>query len=77
MDRNEVFEKLKGILADKLTVEESIIEPTSNIIEDLEADSLDIVDMLMEIESEFGVTIPDDKIEDLKTVNDVIDYIVV
>ncbi len=76
MDRNEVFEKLKGILADKLTVEESIIEPTSNIIEDLEADSLDIVDMLMEIESEFGVTIPDDKIEDLKTVNDVIDYIV-
>ena len=76
MDRNEVFEKLKGILADKLTVEESIIEPTSNIIEDLEADSLDIVDMLMDIESEFGVTIPDDKIEDLKTVNDVIDYIV-
>lgn len=76
MDRNEVFEKLKGILADKLTVEESIIEPTSNIIEDLEADSLDIVDMLMEIESEFGVTIPDDKIEDLKTVSDVIDYIV-
>ena len=63
------------ILANQFDVEEDTITPETNILEDLGVDSLDIVDMLMSLEDEFDVEIPDEKIETLRTVADVVAYI--
>ena len=70
-----VLEKVKMILANQFDVEEDTITPETNILEDLSVDSLDIVDMLMSLEDEFDVEIPDEKIETLRTVADVVAYI--
>lgn len=70
-----VLEKVKMILANQFDVEEDTITPETNILEDLGVDSLDIVDMLMSLEDEFDVEIPDEKIETLRTVADVVAYI--
>ncbi len=70
-----VLEKVKMILSGQFDVEESAITPETNIQEDLGADSLDVVDMLMSLEDEFDVEIPDEKIETLRTVADVVAYI--
>lgn len=70
-----VFEKVKGILVDQLDVEESNITMDSNIIEDLGADSLDIVDLVMTLEDEFDTEIPDEEIENIKTVGDIVRFV--
>ena len=70
-----VLEKVKMILANQFDVEEDTITPETNIQEDLGADSLDVVDMLMSLEDEFDVEIPDEKIETTRTVSDVVTYI--
>ncbi len=70
-----VLEKVKMILANQFDVEEDTITPETNIQEDLGADSLDVVDMLMSLEDEFDVEIPDEKIETMRTVADVVSYI--
>ncbi len=70
-----VLEKVKNILANQFDVEEESITPETNIQEDLGADSLDVVDMLMSLEDEFDVEIPDEKIETMRTVADVVAYI--
>lgn len=70
-----VFEKLKSILVNQLDLEEDVVTPDALIVEDLGADSLDIVDLIMSLEEEFDVEIPDDQIENLKTVGDVAKYI--
>ena len=70
-----VFEKIKAILAEQFDVEEDKITPETNIAEDLGADSLDVVDLLMTLEDEYGVTIPDDQIDQVKTVKQVADLI--
>ena len=70
-----VLEKVKMILANQFDVEEDTITPETNIQEDLGADSLDVVDMLMSLEEEFDVEIPDEKIETMRTVSDVVTYI--
>ena len=70
-----VFEKIRSILCDQLDVEEQDITMDSNIAEDLGADSLDVVDLIMSIEDEFEVEVPDDQIENIKTVGDVVYYI--
>lgn len=70
-----VLEKVKNILASQFDVEEESITPETNIQEDLGADSLDVVDMLMSLEDEFDVEIPDEKIETMRTVADVVAYI--
>ncbi len=70
-----VLEKIKMILANQFDVEEDTITPETNIQEDLGADSLDVVDMLMSLEDEFDVEIPDEKIETMRTVADVVAYI--
>jgi len=69
------FEKIKEIIIDKLGVEESKIKNESRFIEDLNADSLDTVELIMEFEEEFNIEIPDDDAENLKTVGEAIDYI--
>ena len=70
-----VFEKIRQILCDQLDVEEDDVTMESNIAEDLGADSLDVVDLVMSIEDEFEIEVPDDQVENIKTVADVVSYI--
>ena len=70
-----VFEKMKQILADQLDADIDSITLETDIQDDLGADSLDVVEMLMSIEDEFDIEIPDEQIENLKTVGQVVDYI--
>ena len=70
-----VFETIKTILSEQLEVNPDIITMDTNIADELGADSLDVVELLMSIEDEFDVEIPDEKIEGLKTVGSVVDYI--
>ena len=70
-----VFEEVKGILADQLDVEEEKVTMEASITEDLGADSLDVVDLVMSLEEEFDVEIPDDQVENIKTVGDIVKYI--
>jgi len=70
-----VFEKVKAILSAQFDVEEDSIKAETNIADDLGADSLDVVDMLMSLEDEFNVEIPDDQIDHIQTVGEVVAYI--
>ena len=70
-----VLEKVKAILAEQFDVEEDKVTADTDLQEDLGADSLDVVDLLMSIEDEFGVEVPDDEIENIKTVGSFVSYI--
>lgn len=70
-----IFEKVRSIIVDQLDVDEEKVTMTANIQEDLGADSLDIVDLVMSFEEEFDMEIPDDQVENIKTVSDVVKYI--
>lgn len=70
-----VFEKVKSIVADQLDVEEEKVTAEASITEDLGADSLDVVDLVMSIEDEFEIEIPDEAVEGIKTVGDIVSYI--
>lgn len=70
-----VFEKIRKIISEQLEVDESIITLDSSITADLGADSLDLVDLTMSIEDEFGVEISDDVLDKIKTVGDMVKYI--
>lgn len=70
-----IFEKIRTILSEQLDIDEDDITMDSAIAEDLGADSLDVVDMIMAIEDEFEVEITDDDIENIKTVGDVVNFI--
>ncbi len=70
-----VFDKIKDILAVQLDTDANDMTMDTRIVEDLGADSLDVVEMLMAAYDEFGVEVPDDKIESLKTIGDVVEYI--
>ena len=70
-----IFEKVKSIIVDQLDVDEDKVTPNANIQDDLGADSLDIVDLVMSFEDEFDLEIPDDQVENIKTVGDVVKYI--
>jgi len=72
---SEITERVKSIIADKLSVEESEVTNDASFTNDLGADSLDTVELIMEFEKEFGVTIPDDQAEKISTVGDAIAYI--
>jgi acyl carrier protein len=71
----DVFSKVKEIIVDQLGVEEDEVLPEAHFIEDLGADSLDIVELVMALEEEFGLEIPDEDAEKIATVNDAVDYI--
>jgi acyl carrier protein len=75
MSTSAIENKVKGIIADQLGVGEDEIKPESSFIEDLGADSLDIVELVMAMEEEFEVEIPDEEAENIKTVGDAINYI--
>lgn len=70
-----IFDNVVRILAEQLDADADKITPETRIAEDLNADSLDIVELLMAVEEEFDVQIPDEEIENLKTVGAVVDYI--
>ena len=69
-----MFEKIAAMIADQLGIDASTIQPESRLIEDLKADSLDVVAMVMEMETEFGIEIPDEDLTKLKTVADAMRY---
>lgn len=71
-----VFEKIVDILAEQLDVEnKNNITMDSELVDDLGADSLDSIDIVMSVEDEFGIEVPDEVIENIKTVADIVDYI--
>ncbi|MBQ5347765.1 MAG: acyl carrier protein [Ruminococcus sp.] len=70
-----VLEKVKAILAEQFDVEEDKITEATDLQDDLGADSLDVVDLLMSIEDEFEIEVPDDEIENIKTVGALVNYI--
>ena len=72
---SEIASRVKAIIVDKLGVEESEVTPEASFTNDLGADSLDIVELIMEFEKEFGITIPDDQAEKIGTVGDAVSYI--
>ncbi len=72
---SEIFDKVKGIIAERLSVDESKIAEGSSFIEDLGADSLDTVELIMQLEEAFNIQIPDEDAEKISTVGDAVKYI--
>ena len=70
-----VFDKVKDIIVDQLDVEANDIKMESSITDDLGADSLDVVDLVMSLEEEFDIEIPDEQVENVKTVGDIVKFI--
>lgn len=75
MNTEEVFEKVKAVIVEQLGVSETSVEMESSFIDDLGADSLDIVELVMALEEEFDMEIPDADAEKVVTVGDVVEYI--
>ena len=75
MTQEEIFEKVKGIIVEQLGVAETAVTMEASFIDDLGADSLDIVELIMALEEEFDTEIPDTDAEKIATVGDVVDYI--
>ena len=71
----EITEKVKQIISEQLGVEESEVTPSASFVDDLGADSLDTVELVMALEEQFDLEIPDDAAEKIRTVQDAIDYI--
>lgn len=72
MDTNELYEQLKGILVDQFELDESSITPDANLYEELELDSIDAVDLLVQLKNITGKKISPDDFKDVRTINDVI-----
>lgn len=75
MSADEIFERIKKIIVEQLGVDESSVTMDASFIDDLGADSLEIVDLIMAMEGEFNISIPDEDAENLSTVRDAVEYI--
>lgn len=75
MAGDAIFESVKGILVEQLGIEGETVSIESSLIDDLNADSLDMVELVMAMEQEFGISIPDEEAERIKTVGDAIEFI--
>lgn len=73
--KQDINKKVKQIISKHLGIEEDKIQESSNLIEDLGADSLDVVELVLAVETHFGCEVPDKVMENLKTVNDIITYL--
>ena len=70
-----IFDKVKDLVVDQLDADEDKVTLDANIQDDLGADSLDVVDLVMAIEDEFSIEIPEDQVENIKTIGDIVKYI--
>jgi acyl carrier protein len=75
MEHDEIYDKVKSVIVDQLNVEEDDVTEDATFVDDLGADSLDIVELVMALEEEFGISIPDEQAEKIKTVGDAVSYI--
>ena len=75
MAKEEIFDKLKELVVDQLGVEEDEVTMEATMQDDLGADSLDLVDLVMSVEEESGVNVADEDLENIKTVGDIVNYI--
>lgn len=75
MDKSQILEKVTEIIIDNLGASESEATPTADIRDDLGADSLDCVEIVIDIEDEFCIVLPEETHEKLKTINDVVEYV--
>lgn len=71
----DIFERVKKVVVEELSVKEEEVTPTASFTDDLGADSLDVVELVMAFEDEFGIDIPDEDVGNLKTVDDAVKYI--
>ncbi len=69
------FDKIKEIIVEQLSVDEDMVQMDTNLMKDLEADSLDAVEIILGVEEEFGIEIPDEDAEAFETVQDLVDYV--
>lgn len=70
-----MFEKVRAIIAEKLNLDQEEIKLESSIVDDLGADSIDLIDLIMNLEEEYGISISDEEAMKLKTVGDIVDFI--
>ncbi|AFR21806.1 acyl carrier protein [Lactobacillus helveticus] len=75
MTEEEIFNKIKNLIADNFNVDQDKITENTNFTNDLDADSIDLVEFILQLEDEFGSEIPDDEAEKIKTVGDAVSYI--
>ena len=75
MSEEEIFNKIKDMIADNFDVDKDKITEDTNFINDLDADSIDLVEFILQLEDEFGAEIPDDEAEKIKTIGDAVSYI--
>lgn len=69
------FDKIKEIIVDKLDVDASLVNPDTDILKDLEADSLDAVEVILGVEEEYGIEIPDEVADSFTTVSDIVNFV--
>ena len=70
-----IFDEVKEILVEQLGIDENTVELSSNLIDDLGADSLDAIDIVMSVEDQYSIEVPDEVIENMKTVEDIVSFI--
>lgn len=75
MTKDEIFQTLKGILVEELSIDEANIKLNADLIDDLNVDSIEIVDLVVAMEEQFGFSIPDEEAQDIHTVGDAVNYI--
>lgn len=75
METEQIFEKVRNVIVEQLGVDESEVTMDASFLDDLGADSIDIVEFIMALEEEFGLEIPDEEVDKIVTVENVIDYI--
>jgi acyl carrier protein len=75
-DREEVFDQIKEILVERLDIDEGDVRPDASLRDDLKADSLDLVELIMDLEERFGVKISDEEAQSIGTVGEAVDFIV-
>ena len=75
MDKSQMQSKIVDIIANQLGVEKDVITPEANVVDDLGADSLDVVELVMALEEAFDLEIPDEDAESIRTVKDIFDYL--